>query len=61
MLGIHQRNDRIKHIVIRNVIVHKKGLGYRTRISDPGGFDHHPLKLNFLIAALLPQLVKGLH
>ena len=61
MLGIHQRNDRIKHIVICDVVVHKEGLGYWTRISDPGGFDHHPLKLNFLVAALLPKLIQGLH
>ena len=61
MLSIHQSHYGIQHIVIRYIVIHKEGLGDWARIGDSSGLNYDTLKANFLILALLPKLIEGVH
>ena len=45
MFGIHQRQDRVQQVTLRNLLVHKKGLRHRAGVGQAGGFDHHTLEV----------------
>ena len=58
MLGIHQRQNRIKQKALGNFIVHEKRLRYRPRIGQASGFNYHPVKVQLPLALLLCQSLK---
>ena len=50
---IDDGDDTVEQIVGRNLFIHKKCLRDRTRVSQAGGFDYHPVKLQLAGAPFL--------
>ena len=59
VLGIHQGEDGVEQEAFSNFVVHEEGLGHGARVSQTGGFNHHTLKVQFALAALLGQITQG--
>ena len=55
VLGIDQRQDGVKQVLLSNFFVHKKSLGHRPRISQTRGFNHYPVKHQFTFALFFSQ------
>ena len=59
MHRVHQGDDGVEQVGFRNLFIHKKGLRYRARVRQAGGFNHDAVKTQQALASLGAQQLQG--
>ena len=61
MQGVDDRDDRVKSVVLGNVVVHEERLANRAGVGHAGRFDDDALEIQLARLAALAQIVERTH